>query len=442
MRLSMIGHSTVAIAGQGFHVLCDPWLSGRVFNEGWGLSPEPVFDRGLLDQVDHLWISHEHPDHLHFPTLKAFPDAFKHRVTVLFQETNSDKVWAALGKLGYRNFRAVPHAKAQPLGTAGASLMIYQHRHLDSALALRDESGAVINVNDAELTRTDCEKLRRAFGGFQVVLRQFSIAGSEGVAALAASQSNEVLQTLVDHHRWLGAETTIPFASFMYFCRPDNERLNSNANTALDARAALERRGLRCHLMFPGSARALDEIAAGEGDVEAFERFYAERRLAIDPPDPAVPLEALESAFRRTLAGWRSKFPEMLVDRIGAIPVRVLDHDRDYLMDFRAGTFTATQVDPVLLINSQPLHFAFSTPFGIQTLGVSGRYRMIHVPAAWKLVRILSSLYNAELYLRPRYLLSRRNIAWAWRRRDGLAGTLVQQAARFRRLTSQTAGQG
>jgi len=432
MQISMIGHSTATIAGQGFHVLCDPWLSGRVFNNGWGLSPEPVFDRAELDRIDHLWISHEHPDHLHFPTLKDFPDAFKQRVIVLYQQNNSDKVWGALGKLGYRNFRAIPHATEQPLGTGGASLMVYQHRHLDSALALRDSSGKVVNLNDAELTRDDCRTLRKAFGDFDVVMRQFSIAGYEGVPTLVPAQLAAVLRTLVEHHRWLGARATIPFASFMHFCRPDNAALNGGVNTALDAKAALDRHGLHAHLMFPGRTRTLDEITAGEGDVEAFERFYATRQFEIDPCDPVTPLETLQAAFRATVSAWRSKFPAVLVNRIGAVPVRVLDHDRNYVMDFRTGEFTATAGPAILHVNSQPLHFAFSTPFGIQTLGVSGRYGLTHLSRGWKLVRILSSLYNAELYLRPKYILSGRNVAWAWSRRRGLTATLAQQFSRFR----------
>ena len=54
-------------------------------------------------------------------------------------------------------------------------------------------------------------------------------------------------------------------------------------------------------------------------------------------------------------------------------------------------------------INSQPLFFAFSQSFGVQTLGVSGRYMFINagkVPLAWKLFRIITSLDNNKTPLR------------------------------------------
>ena len=58
----------------------------------------------MLDRVDYIWISHEHPDHCHFPTLDSFPASFKSRVTILFQDRDYTKMFAAFRKLGYRHF--------------------------------------------------------------------------------------------------------------------------------------------------------------------------------------------------------------------------------------------------------------------------------------------------------------------------------------------------
>ena len=54
-----------------------------------------------------------------------------------------------------------------------------------------------------------------------------------------------------------------------------------------------------------------------------------------------------------------------------------------------------------LEVNSQPLWFAFQFPWGIQTLGVSARYRLLSGRTRWRSYRILSSFLNAELDLRP-----------------------------------------
>ena len=116
MRVTFVGHSSLVIWLGSSSILCDPWLSGRVFNSGWGLSPEPVFDHANLKDINYLWISHEHADHLHFATLKNFSEEFKSRVVVIFQKNNSDKVSAALRKIGYQHFLTVPHCKRASAG--------------------------------------------------------------------------------------------------------------------------------------------------------------------------------------------------------------------------------------------------------------------------------------------------------------------------------------
>jgi L-ascorbate metabolism protein UlaG (beta-lactamase superfamily) len=48
----------------------DPWLKGEAFNESWTLYPQPIVRDEDVARVTHVWISHEHPDHLSIPTIK------------------------------------------------------------------------------------------------------------------------------------------------------------------------------------------------------------------------------------------------------------------------------------------------------------------------------------------------------------------------------------
>jgi UDP-MurNAc hydroxylase len=434
MKIKLVGHSSIIIRTATTGILCDPWFSGRVFNEGWGLAPEPRFAVSDLAGIEYLWISHEHPDHLHFPTLSSFPQEFKASVTVLFQENNSQKVPAALAKSGFRRFIAAKHGHLLPLGKGGTFCAVYQHRHLDSALIVRDATGLqVINANDAELTRSDCGILRRRFGAFDVLFSQFSIAGFDGIVANVAAERQRILQAMCERHVWLGARVTVPIASFMYFCRPDNNHLNEHANSALDVQRAFADKGLACHLMYPGNERDVPDIQSSAGDIEQFRNFYATWPRTIDPLEKHVPLEKISAAFQKTVAAWHKAFPSMLVNRIGTIVAKCADHGTTYELDFRHGTVTASSREPMLEINSQPLWFAFSVPFGVQTLGVSGRYRLARLTTQWKLVRVLSSLFNAEIYLRPRQLFSTNLLRWIIARRAGLLATLRQQLIRFSR---------
>ena len=115
MKIHFVGHACIVAECSDTSILMDPWLSGKIFNNSWTLRPEPVLDPALLDRIGYLWISHEHPDHCHFPTLASFPDSFKQRVTILFQTRDSAKMLAAFKGLGYQRFRLLPHREIVPL---------------------------------------------------------------------------------------------------------------------------------------------------------------------------------------------------------------------------------------------------------------------------------------------------------------------------------------
>ena len=70
LQLRLISHACVQIYGQGFSIICDPWLVGTSFNDGWAMYPEPNLDNVDYEEITHIWISHEHPDHLNFPSMK------------------------------------------------------------------------------------------------------------------------------------------------------------------------------------------------------------------------------------------------------------------------------------------------------------------------------------------------------------------------------------
>ena len=137
MEIRLISHASVVIRTD-VSIWTDPWLFGKAFNDSWSLFPPPAMDDSLYDSVDYLFISHEHPDHFHIPTLRSLPDAFKQRVTILFQENNSDKVFKALNKFGFPNTRALPHDKIVDL-TDKTQIYCYQAGSMDSAFGVRSE---------------------------------------------------------------------------------------------------------------------------------------------------------------------------------------------------------------------------------------------------------------------------------------------------------------
>jgi len=101
MKVTLLSHASVLVEDGGVVLCADPWFFGEAFNESWSLVCEPAAISTNLQGVTHIWMSHEHPDHLHFPTLKAIPNEQKAQITLLYQEHFSSRMCRALSNLGF-----------------------------------------------------------------------------------------------------------------------------------------------------------------------------------------------------------------------------------------------------------------------------------------------------------------------------------------------------
>ena len=93
--LQLINHASILVNDGGISLLSDPWYQGEAFHKGWNLIHELTDEEiiNLLDQVTHIWISHEHPDHFSIMFFKKFGDKIKDRnIQIIFQKTNDKRV--------------------------------------------------------------------------------------------------------------------------------------------------------------------------------------------------------------------------------------------------------------------------------------------------------------------------------------------------------------
>lgn len=94
-----LNHATVYIECNGVSIITDPWLFGPAFMTGWWLAnPSPADAIDLLKKADYVYVSHNHPDHLHAETLAVLPkDA-----TFLAPAFTTRSVEKYLRSLGFR----------------------------------------------------------------------------------------------------------------------------------------------------------------------------------------------------------------------------------------------------------------------------------------------------------------------------------------------------
>ena len=435
MKIHFVGHACIVAECADTSILMDPWLFGKIFNDSWSLLPEPKFDPAMLDKVDYIWLSHEHPDHCHFPTLDSFPAAFKARVTILFQDRDYAKVFGALRKIGYQHFKRLPHREVVPLSDQPDATKVYCYHAglMDSALAVLGQWQVIFNANDARISSGECKGILGDIGHVDVLLNQFSLAayaGFEPHEKYLPDRAKRILENVSSVHRALRAKVTIPFASFIYFSSLDNKYVNEFVNTARDAAGFLRRHDQETAVLYPGDTY---EVGAEHDSADALARFDLLPSVEDRSYDPiqSKTMAEIVAAYDSLAANMREKYSMLILRMLRPVTIRIPDLNKT--VRFRLARGSLEEIDnataPDLVINSQPLWFGFKFPFGIQTLGVSARFRLLRNFNNWKFHRILFSLNNGGVYLRPKYLLTPEMLGYI---RSRLGGGLRQSIHYYR----------
>ena len=440
LSVEFISHASVVIRHGKTAIWTDPWLFGSAFNNSWellGPTPVPPAD---LEEIQHLWISHEHPDHFHIPTLRSLPESFKRRVTVMFQRTNSKKMFEAFEKMGYPNHLVLPGRRRIGLPGSEARVYCYPVGQMDSVLGVSCGDASVLDVNDCELDAHDCRVIRREFGAPGLLLNQFSIAGYSGLPGASSRLDQlaaDVLRRMAETHRRLGASITVPIASFAYFSREDNAYINAHANRPSDVVRHLGEQDLRTVVLAPGDAVTVGEERSSAPAIEFWQRAFDDLATRELTPSDTTGIDEIEASFHTRVSDLKRKFPGSALRVLRPLVVGVEDLGVRVVMSFADGTFEVDDGEVAhadAVMNSQPLWFMLSQPFGMQTLGVSGRYRLTDEQSFgnWRRHRILFAMDNAEIHLRPSRLVSRANLDYARARYASLPRQLSYQLRRMR----------
>jgi UDP-MurNAc hydroxylase len=423
MKIRLVSHASVIVSCSDAKIWTDPWLISKAFNDSWTLWPSPEFSDSLLEGVQYLWLSHEHPDHLNFPTLASLAADFKERVIVLFQDNNPERIFTPLRKLGFRNFQILKHRRITKL-TPQTRVYCYRVGTLDSCLGIENEGRTVLNVNDARLSPADYGRIVSDFGRIDVVLNQFSIAVKDLIVDYQQHGSHaarNVLESVSADHRGLNAKVTVPFASFMYFSSIDNKDMNAFTNKPRDVFDFCKNRRQEVVVLYPGDEYKLDHTYDSSRALARYEEEYSKLNLIYDVP-PVVALPQLASAFSTLVQNLRARYPLVLLRRLRPLRVRIPDLDTTVKIAIANGLMTEAETDaePDAEIYSQPLYYCLAQTWGMGTLMISGRFTILKNQRNWRIHKALFALNNAEVYLRLRYLLRRQNWAYLKDRLNGM----------------------
>jgi hypothetical protein len=423
MKITFVGHASVFLEEEGVGLLMDPWLKGEAFNDSWTLYPQPVLRPEDLTHVTHIWISHEHPDHLSIPTIKSIPAELKSSIVMLFQKHYDTEILDWLKTAGFKEVRELPHGKWVDL-SPGFKVVCHQIGHMDSALAIKSRNHTILNLNDCEALIPTLKRLKRRLGHVDVLLDQFSIAGWPGNPQdvdRRRSAARQVMANFVRDIQYLNPDLVVPFASFVRFSHKENAYMNSIVNTLDDVAANID--GDKLLIMYPGDAWELsgDRFNGTAAAMDKYRRGWAmvgEQQLR---SHETYGMNQILEAANKRIEEFQSKYQRFVLRRVPPVTFYVTDLGSAFRVNLlsQAEEVKIPETDCVVSLSSQAAWYTFAMRFGLPSLGVSGRFTINHSERAFARLKKLGAAYSSGFYTKkpPRFGVTPRLFEFWWRRR-------------------------
>ena len=229
--LRALGHACLALYREAENPLLvtDPWLVGSVYWRSWWLENYPSAEEiDWLAKTAYVYITHEHPDHFHMPTIRRLGGG----PTYLFPALAERGYLTHMARHGFRAEAVVPQ-KWQSVGEDISILSIPVWN--DDSLLLIDTPGALIlDINDAKPLPPVLAAIRRLadrIGKPRVLLCSYSPASvinsfvdETGIVSLRPARHYvDYVGRLCDK---LSVDFYVPFASQAVFHRFDSRWAN------------------------------------------------------------------------------------------------------------------------------------------------------------------------------------------------------------------------
>ncbi len=170
LELTVHSHATLECKVDEFSMVCDPWLRGPAFMGAWTQFPPPT--PASLEYVpDAIWLSHEHSDHFHEPTLRAYD-----RATPIYVPAFANgRLEERCRSLGFVDVTALPFGEPTRICDRIALTCFEPGSLWNDASALFEIDGfKILNINDAGLN----PRLREATGSVNVLSSAFGVGAS------------------------------------------------------------------------------------------------------------------------------------------------------------------------------------------------------------------------------------------------------------------------
>ncbi len=197
MNVKYINSATVIIENNGVKVLCDPWLLDGAYYGSWCHYPILEYCPEDFSDIDYIYISHVHPDHMHVETLKRFSKD----IPILIHEYEYRFLKGLISMLGFSNIIEVPHKKVFELGKDFSIEILAaddcnpekcglfmgcnvgpgysKSLNIDTIAVFNYKEKTIVNTNDCpyEISKEVCDYIKNKYKNIDILLVGYLGAG-------------------------------------------------------------------------------------------------------------------------------------------------------------------------------------------------------------------------------------------------------------------------
>lgn len=379
MKIEFVNHASFIVSSGAIKLMCDPWLEGPAFHNGWALIAPTRFEYERFAEITHIWFSHEHPDHFSPPNLNKIPEAERKRITILFQKTKDKKVINYCRSIGFENIREL----STQWESIGPDFRLINRPHTDGDSWLCVETGGsrLLNINDCNLeSDVEVRDIANAIGGkVDILFTQFSYAnaiGNRSDTALRAHFAKAKTEEIKRQIRILKPSYVIPFASFVWFSHEENFFRNDAINTVETAHEEIQKSGAEPVVLFNGDTWAPPELHDSRNSIAQWKKCYRDT-INENSVKKATSIEESELIATAALFCKRLKDKNSFLIRFWLQPTLIYVRDLDRSYHFSLDGLKASGTSPNFCdvhIGSEALHYCFKHEWGGSTTRINGRY--------------------------------------------------------------------
>lgn len=383
--IRFLNHASFLVSTAKSSLLIDPYLFGPAFNNGWDLVWRDVAYEGI-DEVTHIWFSHEHPDHFSPPFLNSIPAGRREKITVLYQETRDKRVVSFCRSLGFTVIELANQTAYEIDSTL--NVLCGQVPPYDSWLDINIDGLKVLNLNDCILdTRDKLLKVAGVVGHTSILFSQFSYANwlsNPDEPQTRQRFATGMLERLRLQCEVLQPKIIVPFASFVFFSNVENIYMNDSVNQPKEICNFLQKNTKSLPVfLIPNQTWDGEKVSDNEANIRAWMgRFSTAHSRPLREPLPVSEEEVKRacSFFMRRMRDRNSRSLIWLLSRVGIIPeitFFVWDLEKAYRFSYLRGLVDEPRRDAHAVdisLGSDSLVFLFTADFGADTLYVNGRF--------------------------------------------------------------------